>query len=428
MDTSDPRSAVWYHTAIPAPETPPLTGDRKADVVVVGGGFTGLSAALHMAEAGLDTVLLEAEAPGFGATGRNNGQVVPAYSRANPDDIVARFGKERGEAFNDWTQENPRLLFELVRKHGIDCDAQNQGWLMPAHSPKRLAVVRAKHDQWAARGAPVEFLDAAKTAELTGSDHYLGAWYHKDGGNIQPLSLARGLAAAALKAGAAIHAASPARSVTRADGAWKVATPAGSVTADKVVIATNAYTDDLWPGLKRTIVPITLWQAATKPLSDNVAKTILPGRQGISDARRILWAFRKDAHGRLLTDAAPNFPFISRPQMRAIAGNHLLRAFPQIGEVQFDYLWNGKIAVTLDRLPRFHELAEGVYAGLAYSGRGIAMGIGMGKLLAARVQGTPASDLPVPLASFNPLPMHGLSIPIAWSRIRWDRLRDNLGI
>jgi len=424
MKTSDPRSALWAATAAPAPDTPPLTADRRADVCVIGGGFTGLSTALHLAEAGVDTVLLETAHPGFGASGRNHGQVVPSYSRDNPDGIVARFGKERGEALNQWVQDSCCLVFDLIRKHGIDCDAIQNGWLMPAHNEERLAVIRAKHDQWAARGAPVALLDRDETAAIIGSEHYIGTWLHRNGGNIQPLSYARGLARAALTAGAAVHSASPVQTVTRAGSDWRVTTPKGTVTADKVVVATNAYGGDLWPELARSVVPVRLFQTATAPLSDNIARSILPHGHSISDSRRALWAFRKDRQGRMVSGGTPIFTFDVRGTQRRMVTEHILKVFPQVGEVRLEHIWDGRVAVTTDRLPHLHELAEGVYAGLGYSGRGIAMATGMGKVLAARVRGTPMEGLPVPATPVKPLPMHALSIPIARLNLGWLRWQD----
>lgn len=424
METSDPRSALWFSTAAPAPETPPLSGDRRADVCIIGGGFTGLSTALHLAEAGVDTVVLEAEHPGFGASGRNHGQVVPSYSRHGPEDIVKLFGTERGEALNQWVQDSCSLVFDLIRKHGIECDAIQNGWLMPAHNAERLAIVRAKHDQWAARGAPVEFLDKAATEAITGSPHYIGTWMHRSGGNIQPLGYARGLTRAAQQAGAAIHAATPATSLDRVGSDWRVTTPDGTVTADKVVLATNAYGGTLWPGLAKSIVPVRLFQTSTAPLSDNIARSILPQGHSISDARRILWSFRKDAGGRIVAGGAPLFTTNIRQSLRKMVPDYIRTAFPQVGDIKLEHIWDGRIAVTPNRLPRLHELAEGVYAGLGYSGRGIAMATGMGKVLAARVRGTPLEELPVPATAMTPLPLHALTIPFARMNIAWLRWQD----
>ena len=159
MQTSSFKSSLWTDTASPAPETRPLTGSRQADVVVVGGGYTGLSAALHLAENGADVMLLEAEVPGFGASGRNNGQVIPTYTRHNPDDVVRAFGTDQGERLNRWVSGSADLVFDLIRRHDIDCDAVQKGWLQPAHTESRMAGLRAKHDQWSARDASVAMID-----------------------------------------------------------------------------------------------------------------------------------------------------------------------------------------------------------------------------------------------------------------------------
>ncbi|MFP6772290.1 MAG: FAD-dependent oxidoreductase, partial [Alphaproteobacteria bacterium] len=172
MHTADPRSNLWTHTAAPGPDCPALQGDHVADVAVVGGGYTGLSAALHLAMGGARVILLETGQPGFGASGRNNGQVIPVYSRHSPDDAVATFGAERGERLNRMVAGSADLVFDLIRKHDIDCDAAQDGWLQPAHRPSRMRGIQAKHDQWADRGAPVEMYDAARAAELTGSPIY----------------------------------------------------------------------------------------------------------------------------------------------------------------------------------------------------------------------------------------------------------------
>ena len=426
MHTADPRSNLWTATAAPAPATPPLAGERRADLAVVGGGYAGLSAALHAAEAGAETVLLEAREPGFGAAGRNNGQVIPAYARHNPDDIVRLYGTERGERMNALVGGSADLVFDLIRRHGIDCDAVQQGWLQPAHAPGRMATVRAKYEQWARRGAPVELLDGAQSAAMTGSPFYRhGAWLHRSGGHIQPLSYARGLARAALAAGAAVHGGSPALAVERANGRWRVTTPGGAVLADRVILATDAYTDGIWPGLRRSFVPVRSFQVATEPLGANVVRTILPGGQGLSDTRQALWAFRLDRDGRLVTTGAPLFTLGARMSLRRSTAARLREAFPQIGEPKLDHVWEGVIGMTLDRLPRYHELAEGVHAVLGYSGRGIALATAMGRLLVDRALGRLAApDMPMPPAPMKRLPLHGLLVPLSRLAIPYYRWRD----
>ena len=424
MQTSNFASGLWTDTAGPAPDAPPLDGAQQADVVVVGGGYTGLSAALHLAQEGTDVVLLEAETPGFGASGRNNGQVIPAYTRHNPDDVVREYGSEQGERLNRWVAASADLVFDLIRHHGIECDAAQQGWLQPAHAESRLGGLRAKHDQWAARRAPVEMVDRDTMAGLTGSPVYHGGWMHRSGGHIQPLGYARGLAHAAIAAGASVHCRTPALELRREGDRWRVPTPRGSVDADTVLLATNAYTDALWPGLARSIVPVRSFHIATAPLSANVAATVLPDNHGFSDTRQALWAFRKDRDNRLVTTCMPFTPFSARRTLRRSTLARLRQAYPQIPETAFDYVWDGKVAMTTDRLPRYHELAPGVHAGLGYSGRGIAIGTAMGRFLAERALGQHGTEPPVPQTPLRTLPLHDLVVPLSRMLILYYRWRD----
>lgn len=423
--TAAPAANLWTHTAEPAPDTPPLRGDARADLVVVGGGFTGLSTALHAAEAGADVVVLETESPGFGASGRNNGQVIPAFVRHNPDDIVALFGEERGERLNAWAAASSLLVFDLIARHDIRCEAAQNGWLQPAHRQSRMAAVRKKQSQWAARGAPARLLDGAETEALTGSPYYRhGGWIHDHGGHIQPLGYSRGLARAAQAAGARIHGRSAVTAIDRADGRWIARTAQGQVTADAVVLATNGYTEAIWPRLRQSIVPFRTFHAATAPMGDNVAASVLPQNHGLSDTRQALWAFRKDQGGRLITTAAPIATWGAAGRIRAATERRLEQTFPQIGKIEIAHIWEGYIAMTTDRLPRLHELAGGVYAGMGYSGRGIAFATAMGQTLAERALGAPADAAPLPPAPVKTLPMHDVIAPLSRAMIGYYRWKD----
>jgi glycine/D-amino acid oxidase-like deaminating enzyme len=389
-----------------------LKDSRKADVVVIGGGYTGLSAALHLAAAGSEVVLLEAREPGFGASGRNHGQVVPILGAYGPDDLVAKLGPDLGERMNAWIAGSADLVFDLIRQHEIECDGRQTGWMLPVESPARNDMVRARTDAWAKREVPVKWLDAKAAADAIGSEVYYGALLHERGGNIQPLSYARGLARAVLAAGAAIHAATPVTKLSRQSGGWRVETAGATIEADAVVLATNAYSTGLWPGVKESVVPFRIFLGATKPLSENVAKSILPGRQSLSDSRNILWPFRLDRDSRLITGGDHIVTVNSRAKSERSMKRRVAHTFPQVGEVEVDYIWDGKVGITLDRLPRYLEPAPGLFAGLGYSGRGIALATAMGKLLAERVLGEGEAALPLPKSKPQWMPFHELSMPI----------------
>ncbi len=420
---TEPRS-LWTATAKePAPPAPPLEDAAKADVAIIGGGFTGLSAALHLAEAGVDVLLLEAEEPGFGASGRNGGQVIPGL-KYDPDELVGLFGSERGERINEISGGAADFAFGLIQRHGIGCAPVRKGWIQGVHARSKLDTVKRRVDQWGRRGAPVRFLDEAEIAQMTGTDRYYGGWLDERGGMIQPLSYARGLARAALAAGARIHGRSPALKLIHEQKGWRIKTPDGAVAADRILIATNGYTGDLWPGLKRSLVPVNSFQVATQPLSDNLRATILPGGQPLSDTRRLLLYFRLDPEGRLLMGGRGT-PYgqtrTDRYERLRIAARRL---FPQLDGLEWEFFWSGKVALTADHLPHIHELAPGLTAALGYNGRGVAMASRMGKLLADHVLGAPAEALGLPVTATRPMPFWSLRQPAVSALIGWYRFRD----
>src|SRR5580704_8065660 len=294
------QPSLWVATAPPAPPTPPLAESATADVCVIGAGYAGLSTALHLAERGIRTIVLEAKEPGYGGSGRNGGRVIPGL-KYDPDELEAMFGPERGQKLVAFAGGAADLVFDLIARHRMDVAHSRNGWIQGAHSTATLADLGKRCAQWARRGAPVQWLDKAETDRHLGTAQYLGSWLDRRGGAVQPLAFARGLAKAALAAGAAIHGETPASRLMRHDGKWMVEVSGGPrVTAERVVICTNGYTGDLWPALRRTIIAPNSYQIATEPLSDNVRKSILPFGQVSSDARKLLLYFRFDDRGRLL--------------------------------------------------------------------------------------------------------------------------------
>lgn len=419
--------SLWAATAPPGPRTEPLAGAATADVAVVGAGYTGLSTALHLAERGASVVLLEAAEAGWGASGRNNGQVIPTHPRFDPDHFRQMLGPEKGEAYAGLVRDSAAFTFDLIRRHGIDCEAVQNGWIQPAHRPGRVALSARRVEQWAKLGAPVELLDRQRTAAITGSDFWHGGWLNRDGGHINPLGYARGLAHAAVAAGVRLHERSPATALERDGARWRVSTPGGSVTADQVVLATNAYSDDLWPGFRQTVVPVRSYQMSTVPLGENVRRSILVGDVALSDTQGDLHFFRFARSGRLVTGGALVFHTGHETRLRRRIGARLARVFPQVGTVEFDHLWHGYVGITADRMPHLHELAPGVVAWVGCQGRGVALATILGREFARWVDTRSAADLPLPLAPLRPIPAHGFARRIARSALLLYRWRDRRG-
>ncbi len=416
---------VWAPTAIPSPPVTALHGERRASIAIVGGGYAGLSAALHLAESGVDAALLEAGEIGEGASGRNNGQVIPGF-KYDPDELAAKLG-ETGERMASWGGKLGDLVFSLIEKHRIDCAPRRAGWLQLAHSPVMARAVERRAAQWRNRGVDADFLDRTATAEILGTDRYHGAWIDRRAGSLHPLSYARGLAAAAMRSGAHIYVQSPALAVERASPGWRVATDRGGVTADTVLIATNAYTGDLWPGLRRSVIPAHSIQSATAPLHESLRASILPRGEVASDTQRIIFYYRLDPEGRFIIGGRGSFGETNPPLLFRYIERAASRFFPILKKPRWDYRWGGKIAMTTDVLPRLHVLAPGVFAALGCNGRGVALATGMGKVLADLARGAAAADVPLPVTPMRQIPFFEFRRPALTAITQYYRLRDMIG-
>ncbi|MEO1091178.1 MAG: FAD-binding oxidoreductase [Pseudomonadota bacterium] len=405
-----PAGSLWEATSPPPPPTAPLEERIVVDVAVIGAGITGLSTAVHLAERGVDVAILEAADAGFGGSGRNSGHVIPTLAAGDPDDLVARFGVERGERLVAFLRDSADVVWDLVARHTIDCEAVQRGWAMPAHRPSRMKLAESKHRQWARRQAPVELWDRAETAANMGTDTYYGAVFLPRGGHVNPLALCRGLARAAIDTGGRLHTGSPVLRFERTDeGRWRLTTPKGEVDAEKVVVATNAYTDALVPGLAKTLVKIVNYQSATYPMAEDERASVMPSDIAASDSRRDLRPFRKDRFGRLVTGATLALPVLMDRRIRPLIEAKIRDVFPQIHDPRLEHVWSGQIALTQDRMPRVHELAPGMVTAIAYNGRGMALGAAIGKELAAWAAGELAVDtLPLPKAPVRPTPLRSL--------------------
>lgn len=420
-------NSIWAAVTPPRDIAPSLKGDAQADVVVIGGGFSGLSTALHLAKRGRQVMLLEAMAVGWGASGRNNGQVIPTMSAAEPDQFVERFG-ETGERLAHLIGRSAEILFRLVESEKIDCEAEQTGWLQPAHSPGRIRLSEKRVEAWRRYGSPAELLDRDAAARLLGSDFWYGGMFNPTGGHINPLALARGLAEACVRQGVVLHEASPVTGYTREGDGWRVRTAQGSVHACAVVLATNAYTDAienrLEPRISRTVVPVLSWQMATEPIGDNLRATIVPGRQAVSDTRADLRFFRYDARNRLITGGTVLGSHNVEARVVARTTENITQAFPQLAGVRFTHVWSGWIGITQDRFPHFHRLGPDLWSWTGCNGRGVALSVALGRELAAAVDGVPAGELAIPLTEPEPIPFHPIARRIAPLILAWYKRRD----
>ncbi|MCB4820878.1 NAD(P)/FAD-dependent oxidoreductase [Roseicella aerolata] len=409
----DPRShGLWERTAPPPPATVPLERDIEAEVAVIGAGFTGLSAALHLAEGGLSAVVLEGAEIGFGGSGRNVG-LVNAGMWVMPDDLPAALGETYGRRLLDLLGNAPAAVFALIERHGIDCEVERQGTLHCAVGRKGLRELAERERQWQARGAPVRLLDAAEAAAKLGTEAYAGALLDARAGTVQPLAYARGLATAAIGAGAVIHGGSPVLAVEDEGAAWRLRTPRGSVRCQWVIVATNAYTSGVWPEIRAELVHLPYFNLATAPLGDNLRRSILPERQGAWDTREVLSSFRMDRQGRLVFGSVGALRGPGRAIHRAWGRRALARLFPQLGAVEFESEWYGMIGMTGNSLPRFHRLGRKVVSFSGYNGRGIAPGTVFGRCLAQLVLGQVAeAELPLPVT--DPAPARYRAAREAW--------------
>jgi glycine/D-amino acid oxidase-like deaminating enzyme len=385
MRNDDTNKNLWNHSAAPAPETSALSSDISCDTAIIGGGFTGLSAALHLAEAGVDAVVLEAKVIGFGGSGRNVG-LVNAGMWMRPDDIIAAVGETTGERLVRELGDGPAYVFELIGKHGVDCEAVHNGTLHLAVGQDGVKEIETRAAQWQRRGAPVEALSADSAAKLTGAQGFAGALLDRRAGTVQPLGYARGLARAAMNAGAKLFTGTPVVSATRDNETIVLRTAGGQVWAKKLIIASNAYSGVVpsmnWSDHGQELVPMYYFQFATNPLPPDIISRILPQGHGCWDTGLVMTSFRTDKSGRLIFGSIGSLDTLGKATHRSFARRAVNALYPFIGDFEFEYWWDGQIGMTRNNLPSFHQPEENVWSIAGYNGRGISPGTVFGRALA----------------------------------------------
>lgn len=373
--------SLWLETAAEADPSSPLEGDARCDVAIVGAGFTGLAAAVSLAEQGVDARVLDGGFVGWGGSGRNAGGVIRGF-KSSRSDLIRSFGEARGGAMAAFGDRTVAAVYDMVERFGIDCDLRRTGWILPAHNRAGLKRTEARFRTWTDDGVEgLEMLDRARLAALLGSDAYIGGMLDRACGALHPLSYARGLARGAIGLGAKVHGETRVLGVAREDGGWALRTARGTLRARRVLLAANAYIGGLEPRVERGIATIHTHMIATEPLPADLAERIVPGRQTASDSRRVLYYWRRDAGNRILfgTRGRLNGPRSDRDFDHVRKA--MLSVYPELAAARISHRWAGRVAMTKDFLPHIDQPEPGLWAAYGYCGRGVAMATSYGRLL-----------------------------------------------
>ncbi len=368
-------------------ERPPLAESLDCDVCVVGGGFTGLSAALHLAERGYDVALLEAQRIGWGASGRNGGQLGSGQRKA-PDEIAQLMGPDDARRLWELAEAAKALVKSLIDRHGIDCDLK-PGIMACAYKPEHVDKLKhhvelLSHDYGYDQ---ISFLDRRAVAERLGSDIYHGGQLDMGAGHLHPLNYALGLAEAAVAAGARLFEATPAERIEPGERP-AVVTPAGTVRARHLVIACNGYLGRLEPRIAGNIMPINNYVLATEPLGEAGARALIRDDVAVCDTKFVLDYYRLSADHRLLFGGGETYSSRFPADIKGFVRKYMLRVFPQLAEARIDYAWGGTLAITMNRLPDFGRLDGNLFYAQGFSGHGLALTSLAGQLIAEAVAGT----------------------------------------
>jgi gamma-glutamylputrescine oxidase len=387
MDTFEHPPSYYVATARPFPALPELQGEMQADVAIIGGGYTGLSAALNLAERGYQVVLIEQARIGWGASGRNGGQINTGL-RKGPIELIAGYGRERAKALFDLAEEGRAIIRERVARHRIRCDLK-ANTLLVAHRPREEGWMRAEVEALQrqfgytkARFIPREELD-----EHIGTDAFYAGIADWGGGHLHPLNYALGLAQAAMDAGAHLYEHTRATAVEEAQGSVVVSTEKGRIKAAYAVIACDAYLGNLEPRIAAKIMPIANFLIATEPLSEEEAHSLIPNDACVCDSRFVVNYFRLSGDRRMIWGGGEKYTPAPPPDIAAFVRPNMVRVFPQLADKKIEYAWSGMVGITMSRLPNLGRIGNVFYA-QGYSGQGVAITGIAGKLIAEALSGT----------------------------------------
>ncbi len=427
VDAPSDYPPSWYAASQPLP--PPraaLQGTARADVAVLGAGYTGLTAALALAEQGYRVTVLEAERVGWGASGRNGGQAIVGYG-CEQDTLERLVGDADARLLFDFSRDGMQMLKQRIARHGIDCDWRDGHASVPIH-PRQERALRADIERMAQRyDYPLEWWDRARLRQELASERYLGAMYDAASGHLHPLAYVLGLARAAEAVGVTVHEHSPVLRLERGPRPVLV-TAQGRVEAEFVVLAGNAWLQGIAPELETRMMPVGTYIGATEPLGEARARSLIRNDMAVADVNWALDYFRLSRDHRLLFGGQANYSALPPPGLRASMTRRMRRVFPQLGDVSLEYVWGGYIDITRNRAPHWGRLTPNVYFAQGFSGHGVASTGLAGEVIAAAIA-CQAGRLDV----FERIP-HGvfpggkaLRMPLLVAAMSWYKLRDLLG-
>lgn len=417
---------LWQDTLTQRNPSSPLSENIQVETAVIGGGVTGLSTALHLAENGMSVALFEAHEIAHFASGRNGGQIVPGV-KPNPDALVKRFGEDTARRMLRFCFETANITFDLINRYSIDCQPRRTGWVQGAFSEKSSLYLENRVNQINKYGGNAKYLNLDAMQTATGSKFWPGGVLEQTAGSVQPLAYVRGLADAAISQGVAIYEKSPVIAIQPKSFGALLTINGHTVKAKHVVLATDAYTGKLWPSVTHSYVTVSSAQISTKPLPADILSRLMPLRAGISETRKITYYCRIDPEGRFVIGGRGHssefLDHSSSQQLRKAA----ITRFPELEGIEWPYGWACRVGMTMDDLPRIHELAPGIWTAYGYCGRGMAMGTAFGQVLCDAIKGLPSNQLEYPITPISRMPFYPLRQIGANAVINWYRLCDTLG-